>query len=417
MIGNILFKQTKIFIRNRLQLFLLLLLPIILIVILSTSLGALFSNGGGADFQAKIAIIEHESETVQIEKVLHELEASPRTENEKEQMKALLEEAHIIEQLKHFLNEFGEDISLVELTPEDKQLAMEEKEVSAVIEIPADFTYEFSQALLQQNDELPSIHFYEEEGEEIAMSYVKEIINAFQEETSIVQYAMTHQLPIEPMEEETYGEVIHLAQSEPITSKEYYTIGMAVMNVLYVASAIGSFAFLEKRLQVFNRIVLSNISSFTYFIGIFLSGALFSFIQLLLLFTFSYFVYDVQWPDLFGFFVVTAALSLAVGSIAVLLSVGNYRLHSETLVNFFGIIIVGILALLGGSFFPIGDMSYVMQRIGEFTPNGAGMTAYLSLLRGDGIVDVWDHIVFLVVLSIVLLVVSMLIFPKRGDVR
>src|SRR5699024_8902371 len=283
MIGNILFKQAKIFIRSRQQMFLLLLLPIILIVILSASLGALFTNGG-TDFQAKIAIIEHESESVQIEKVLHELEASQRTENEKEQMKALLEEAHIIEQLKNFLNEFGEDISLVELTPEDKQLVMEEKEVSAVIEIPADFTYEISQALLQQDDDLPSIHFYEEEGEEIAMSYVKEMINAVQEETSIVQYAMTHQLPIEPMEEETYGEVIHLAQSEPITSKEYYTIGMAVMNVLYVASAIGSFAFLEKRLQVFNRIVLSNISSFTYFIGIFLSGALFSFIQLLLLF-------------------------------------------------------------------------------------------------------------------------------------
>ncbi|HLR70155.1 MAG TPA: ABC transporter permease [Pseudogracilibacillus sp.] len=417
MIGNILFKQAKIFIRNRQQLFLLLLLPIILIVILSTSLGALFSNDGGSDFQAKMAIIEHETEAVQIERVLDELETSTMTDAEKEQMKALLEEAHIIKQLKHFLNDFGDDILLVELTPEDKRIAMEEKEVSAVIEIPAGFTYNFSQALLQQDYELPSIRFYEEEGEEIAMSYVKEIIKAFQEETNIVRYAMTHQLPLEPMKEETYGEVIHLAQNEPITSKQYYSIGMAVMNVLYVASAIGSFAFLEKKLQVFNRIILSNVSSFTYFTGIFLSGALFSFIQLLLLFTFSYFVYDVEWPDLVGFFVVTAALSLTVGSIGVLLSVGNYRLHSETLVNFFGIIVIGILALLGGSFFPIGDMSYVMQKLGEFTPNGAGMTAYLSLLRGDGLIDVWRHIVFLVVLSICLLAVSMLIFPKRGDVR
>src|SRR5690625_7175262 len=100
MIGNILFKQAKIFIRNRQQLFLLLRLPIILIVILSTSLGALFSNDGGADFQVEIAVIEHATEAVQGEGVLNELETSTMTDVEKEQMKARLEETHVSKQLQ-----------------------------------------------------------------------------------------------------------------------------------------------------------------------------------------------------------------------------------------------------------------------------------------------------------------------------
>lgn len=415
MIFNIIWKQAKVFMRNRQQLFILLILPIILIVILSTSLGALFGDDGIA-FQTEIGIIEHESEEDQIDRVWKDLENSAIPEAEQEQMKALLDEAYIIQQLRTLLTQFGDDITLVELTPDEKQQALNEKEVSAVIEVPANFTYEFAKGMLEQESELPSIRFYENEGEEIAMSYIKGIIEMFQEETTVIRYAMQHQLPLESKQDKTYGEIVQISQGDPITSKEYYTIGMAVMNVLYVATAIGSFAFLEKRLQVFNRIILSNVASYTYFIGIFISGALFSFIQLILLFTFSYLVYDVTWPDLFSFLIVTATLSLAVGSISVLLSVGSYRLHSETLVNFFGIIVVGILALLGGSFFPIGDMSYMMQKIGEFTPNGAGMTAYLSLLRGDGMMDVMGHLVFLLVLTIAILIVSMLLFPKRGDV-
>src|SRR5690625_6218935 len=46
---------------------------------------------------------------------------------------------------------------------------------------------------------------------------------------------------------------------EPVDAKEYYTIGMAVMNVLFIASTIGSYAYREKRTHVFNRIIVADI--------------------------------------------------------------------------------------------------------------------------------------------------------------
>src|SRR5690625_6912958 len=51
---------------------------------------------------------------------------------------------------------------------------------------------------------------------------------------------------------------------EPVDAKEYYTIGMAVMNVLFIASTIGSYAYREKRTHVFNRIIVADIPRWKY---------------------------------------------------------------------------------------------------------------------------------------------------------
>ena len=45
---------------------------------------------------------------------------------------------------------------------------------------------------------------------------------------------------------------------QPISSFQYYTIGMAVMFVLFVGSTIAGQANLEQKQMVFDRIRLSN---------------------------------------------------------------------------------------------------------------------------------------------------------------
>jgi ABC-2 type transport system permease protein len=90
-------------------------------------------------------------------------------------------------------------------------------------------------------------------------------------------------------------------------------------------------------------------------------------------------------------------------------------MKSEVITNFFSSIIVAVFAFLGGSFFPIGDLSKTIQFLGNLTPNGAGMTAYLSVLRGDGITSILDHLTFLGLFAIILIVVAALSFPKRGQ--
>ena len=177
-------------------------------------------------------------------------------------------------------------------------------------------------------------------------------------------------------------------KKEPVSTKSYYGVGMAVMNVLFVASAISGVAFLEKKSHVFDRVILANVSRWVYFFGVFISGAILALLQLLIIFGFSWLVFGVSWPKVTSFMIVTIAMAISVGGISVLLTAINYRLNSEMISNFFSSVLVTLMAFLGGSFFPIGDTSKLIQMLGNVTPNGAGMSAYLAILRGDGLAEI-----------------------------
>ena len=115
-----------------------------------------------------------------------------------------------------------------------------------------------------------------------------------------------------------------------------------------------------------------------------------------------------------SFLIVTVATAISVGGISVLLTAISYRLDSEVISNFFSSILVTLMAFLGGSFFPIGDLSRVIGMLGNLTPNGAGMSAYMAILRGDGFLEISNHVLFLILFAVVSIVVAALSFPKRG---
>src|SRR5699024_4912341 len=109
---------------------------------------------------------------------------------------------------------------------------------------------------------------------------------------------------------------------------QYYTIGMAVMNVLYIATAISSFTFMEKENHIFNRFIWANVSGREYFTGVFVSGVIFAIIQLLLIFGFAWWIFGVSWSNIVAFLGITTALALAVGGFSVFLTSITYRINS-----------------------------------------------------------------------------------------
>ena len=121
-----------------------------------------------------------------------------------------------------------------------------------------------------------------------------------------------------------------------------------------------------------------------------------------------------SWPNLMSFFIVTIATAISVGGISVLLTAISYRLNSEVISNFFSSIMVTLMSFLGGSFYPIGDSSKFIQLLGNLTPNGAGMSAYMTILRGDGFSEFSQHVLFLILFAASSIMVAALSFPKRG---
>src|SRR5699024_4638939 len=125
-------------------------------------------------------------------------------------------------------------------------------------------------------------------------------------------------------------------------------------------------------------------------------------------------LYSIRFPDLTGFLVITVAISMAVGGLAAWIASMSYRMDSRVIINLFASFIIYILGFIGGSFFPIGDYSRIIQMIGNATPNGAGMTAYLTVMRGGSLSDVSTPVISLILFAIVMLVAAIVCFPKRG---
>ena len=415
MIWQIIKKQGLLFWRNPQQLLLFLALPIILIAILGAALGSDFENES-SPIKMKVALLEHGEEQKEIEQFLADLheklptEAVVAIENTIDTMAPIRSLRSVLEseEVSNFLevNHFGSS---------EKEEILDDDSYTAIIEVPESFSYDVLESIVLEKTEPPTLLVTYNEEQQIGTSIISNFLTQFQEQLTKGSFLGKNGIDLSTIEiQEIKGQVISINKKNPVSASSYYTIGMTVMNVLFLAGAIAYYAFHEKELNVFNRIILANVSRWVYFTGILAAGTIFAFIQTMIIFTFSWLVYGISFPNIVDFLIVTFSFSLSVGGLAVLLSALSYRLNSETITNFFMNIIATLLAVLGGSFYPIGDFSPLIQTIGNMTPNGAGLTAYLTLLRGDGIAGITDNLMYLVMFSLLTVIVAAVCFPKRG---
>lgn len=419
MIINILKKQGLVFWRNPQQLVLLILLPVLLIIILSFSLGN-FIGGESVTIDAKVALIAPGDEQEELSIFMEELKNSGLPEGAQSGIKQAAGKLNPLDILQDDI--FGKENEFAELDIMDEGTNLKKLEddgYTSVIKTDDHFISETLSHIFLDGKAPGEIEVIQLSDNDLSTAAVNNVLTIFQEQFTMTAFALQEGYdPANISNMETYfGKEKNIPNNKVIHSKEYYTIGMAVMNVLYLASAISSFAFMEKEKHIFNRIVLANVSGASYFSGIFVSGTLFGLMQLCVIFGFSWIVFGVTWPSIVVFLTISTALALAVGAFSVLLTSITYRANSESTINLFGSMIVAVLALLGGSFFPIGDFSTLIGSIGEYTPNGAAMSAYLQLLKGGSGMDIYRHVIYLLTFSAVLLAISIYYFPKRGQIQ
>src|SRR5690625_316589 len=421
MIWHVIKKQALTFTRNRQHLMLLIGLPLILISILSMALGGLMS-GETTNLDIKVAMTKID-ENQQIDRFIDKIDAKNISDREKEVIIKKASETKVITPLVDNVFEQLEEQIELELIEKDKvESVKSDNSYAAIIEIPETFTYDLLQHMYLDINEQPSIDVLVNEEKELGAQVVISILEEFKKEIAFSSVAMQEGIDLSTLDF-TAIEVEAIAKDfgwvkEPVDAKEYYTIGMAVMNVLFIASTIGSYAYREKRTHVFNRIIVADIPRWKYFLGIYLSTIVFAFIQLIIILIASRYIFNVTFSDPLGVFIVSLALASAVGGVGVLLTAISYRMDSEVLTNYFQSIIVSIFAFLGGSFIPTGGFSPFFRLLGDLTPNGAGLSAYLFVLRGGDVFSsfILKYVIYLILFSAVLTFIGVFLFPKRGQV-
>ncbi|WP_339184739.1 ABC transporter permease [Oceanobacillus sp. FSL W7-1293] len=418
MIFQLVKKQLLLLWRNPVQIFLLLGLPIILILILSFALAG-FMESGSPKLELKVAWLEHQDEADQVERFINEMEAigAPAEafgDSEDLQMVTMLRE-DIFQ---------GEDlqemIELEVIQEEEKADVLADDSFSGLIEVPENFTYDMLQAISGQGTAKPDLTLHVNQEDGIYSSVLSQILEQFDENLTTQAFLQENDLAVDIDEMQAVtnvGEQTQIEQQDPISSRDYYTVAMAVFTGLYVASTIGFFATRERQDQVFDRIIVGDMPRWMYFFSILISGMIIAFIQLMIIFGFSYFVFQVAFHDVLAFLLTTFSYAVAVGGITVLLTAISYRFKSDAIVGFFSGVVTSIFAFIGGSFFPIGELSEMIQRIGNMTPNGSGLSAYIQLLQGSGIKDISNYLIYMIGFGALMIIVAAISFPKRGSTR
>ncbi|WAA08588.1 ABC transporter permease [Fervidibacillus albus] len=416
MIGEFLKKDLLTLIRNRNELLVLLAMPLVLISILGFALGG-FISGGTASIQAKVAVVNYGDEENDLEAFNERVQSLPLSDEKKNTM---INGAGNIRPISMLIEGVFENEELKEII-ETEQISVDEfehvkngDEYTAIIEIPEQFTLNvLSTIFLGEKGEGTELLLYKNEGRQISPEIVEELLEQFQREFSTMTVLGMGGIDPGTVIQSAVGTVDTVSKKKPVNSVSYYTVGMNVMFIMFVASTISSFAYREKRLKVFDRILLTNVSRWAYFAGIIFSTVMIALVQQLLLYGISALVFQVRWEHLSAFFVVNIVLSFAIGGLGAFLTAMNFRLDSENASNVFNSLIVTLFALLGGSFIPIGENSSILNVLGNLTPNGSGMTALLKLLQGYGWQEIYNYLFYLILIGMILLAAAVIVFPKR----
>jgi len=409
-------KDLLIYWRDRKEVLISLLAPIVLIIILNFAFSGMFGEGA-VDLDMNVGIVLEDDEALglqQFEQRISEMDL-PEKEFLIEQA-ALLSPVGLIEGL--FNNpELSEWITTEQLSEKDAKKRVANGELDALIKVPAKFTHDvLSQVLLSEPAETALILQVEEHSTE--SNVLQNIIDNYMD-TLNFQFALnsvTDGEVLEPILPQGGSEVVEGVEEYNIT--QYFTIAMSSLFALFLASAVAMKTTTEKRERVFNRILLTNHNPFSYLLGKTISAFCLAWLQLVIVFTVSQLLLDV-FPEKslafwLGILLIISFFSLTIAGLSALFTTLVLNMNnSEAASGLFNIIIMS-LAAVGGNFFPIQAFPDWLQKIGGWTPNGLSLSVIMEWAQFGDPVALVMPMIKLFCFFIGCLIIGMFLFPRRG---
>lgn len=417
-LGAFLRKDVLIQVRDLKELALMLLMPIILIAILGLALGQ-FVTGGPVQLDISAALVVEDDPTAGREEFTRRL---AQTEMPLPQRVALTAAALTIqphEMINALLSspELAELIAVQDLGAEEAQALLEADDVQAVITLPSGFTGEMLSAMLLEGDGA-TMDVALSDASPLRAGIVNDILTAFAREVSF-QSALSQELQAPPpgVITET-GTVEELTVGARVPSTAFYTFGMATMFALFVAGSISGRAYLERAQLTFDRILLSGARPLAFLLSKAMAGAVIVFLQVAFLFVAATLILGALRGQPVSFWLgsasIAAALALAVGAFSALVTSLNFRANNQAMSNVFNSVGVTLLAVLGGSFFPVEESSSLISVLGGWTPNGAALNGFLDAAKGFGLEAYGPDIIRILVGAVVLMVAAVALFPRKA---
>ncbi|GIN14200.1 hypothetical protein J26TS2_40670 [Shouchella clausii] len=399
-------KDAKQLLMDKGALVTMLFMPLVLILILGFALGDTFT---GMPEKIDVGVVSDETLADAIQHFSNELDDWPA--QEKTAVLGLAEQLSVPELLIETV-ESTEDLDSITFHYENELSAARDKDYAGVLYIGEGSRAQiWEQQFLGGGESTGAFTFYANANEPqqaaIVEAIMKQFIDQFYAQTALANAGLESSML------EGIGDVIYQG-NQPISAFEYYMFAMGVMFVFYTAGFMASHAYMEKKTSVYARLILANVSQAGYLVGKGVTTVLLVLIQLALIFAVNLALFRIEignWPAVL---LISLMLGIAVASVALLITAIQFRFRSEKIANLFMFFILTILAFVGGSFFPVSDLSPLLAQLSQWTPNGRALTAFLQAAQGAALEEVRPAILMLSGFSCLCFAIAWLFFPRQG---
>ncbi|WP_130859415.1 ABC transporter permease [Gracilibacillus phocaeensis] len=405
-------KDVKLMWRDPTELLVLLAMPFVLIVILGFALGGVMNN---PSIELNVAVVDQDDEAAGMERLQHDIESASLPEELGEIAKTIAPKSILQQTLEEDLSDV---LTITAMTEEEAVRALEEGEVEAVLTIPEAFSYDNLRNMILGESVQTTLSITKAAESQLSGDIFQNMLEQFTHtmnlQSSYANVAMGEE-PELTMEEVSRQETV--TERDPISSMEYYAIGMAVMFGFFVASTMSAKSKNELEEKVINRILLTGQHPLSYLMGKVMAMIVMAFVQVSLIISLSSLGLQAFRPyegDIIMKMVLILLLyALTVGALGSLMIALTVRFEAQSLQDIFSIGVVTILAMLGGSFFPTAGLPDFVKMIGSWTPNGATMKAFMLTNQGLPMDEIVPYLGRLCLFALIIFLVSVMIFPKR----
>ena len=181
----------------------------------------------------------------------------------------------------------------------------------------------------------------------------------------------------------------------------FYAAAIGVMFLLFTASGAGGSLLDEAESGTLDRVLSTRVTMGTLLAGKLCFCVLLAFAQLVLMFTWAWLVFKVDFPGhIPGFVIMGISTAFAVGAFGmVLASICRTRAQLGPLST----LVILLMSSIGGSMFPRYFMSEAMQKAGLLTINAWAIDGFTKVFwRDEPVSHLWPQVLVLLAIGIVL---------------
>lgn len=203
---------------------------------------------------------------------------------------------------------------------------------------------------------------------------------------------------------QTIQEMTLESNEKKVSSFQYYAAGMGVMFLLMTVIQGVSAMIEEKEHEVYKRLLVSQLTYLQYLLGKLLGLLLLSTIQLMTILLGTSLLFDVHWGEsLAGVFLIGFTFVFSACSFGILL---GSLVKSEKAFSALGMLGTQILAAAGGSMVPLYLFPDWVNTIMRFFPNGLALQSFLQLMSGENLKGILDDAALLVLIGLLFLITA-----------